>query len=56
MIKMYLTNAFENLNLLAIIVAAASAFALGALWYSPLMFVEKWMKESGVTKVSAVLQ
>jgi hypothetical protein len=50
---MDMQNAFQNLNWLAIIVAAVSAFALGALWFSPLMFVERWMKESGVTKESA---
>ncbi|MDP4223642.1 MAG: DUF1761 domain-containing protein [Bacteroidota bacterium] len=42
-------NAFQNLNWLAIIVAAVSAFVLGALWYSPLLFVKRWKKESGVT-------
>jgi hypothetical protein len=50
---MDMQNAFQNLNWLAIIVAAVSAFALGALWYSPFMFVKRWMKESGVTKESA---
>jgi uncharacterized membrane protein len=43
-------NAFQNLNWLAIIVAAISAFALGGLWYSPLMFVKRWMKETGITE------
>ena len=46
-------NAFQNLNWLAITVAAVSAFALGSIWYSPLMFVKRWMKESGVTEESA---
>ena len=46
-------NAFQNLNWLAIIVAAASAFVLGSLWYSPLMFVKRWMKETGITPESA---
>jgi hypothetical protein len=50
---MNMQDAFQNLNWLAIIVAAASAFALGSLWYSPLMFVKRWMKESGVTEESA---
>jgi len=45
-------NAFQNLNWLAIIVAAVSAFALGGLWYSPLMFVNRWMKETGLTRES----
>lgn len=43
-------NAFHNLNWLAIFVAAVSAFVLGGLWYSPLMFVKRWMKETGITE------
>jgi len=46
-------NAFQNLNWLAIIVAAVSAFALGGLWYSPLLFAERWMKETGITEEMA---
>ena len=45
-------SAFQNLNWLAIIVAAISAFVLGGLWYSPLMFVKRWMKETGLTEDS----
>lgn len=47
---MNMQNAFHNLNWLAIIVAAVSAFILGGLWYSPLMFVKRWMKETGITE------
>jgi hypothetical protein len=47
---MNMQSSFQNLNWLAIIVAAVSAFALGGLWYSPLLFVKKWMKEAGVTE------
>ena len=50
---MNLQTAFHNLNWLAIIVAALSAFALGGAWYSPLLFVKRWMKESGITQESA---
>jgi hypothetical protein len=46
-------TAFQNLNWLAIIVAALSAFALGGLWYSPILFVNRWMRESGITEESA---
>jgi hypothetical protein len=49
---MDMQNAFQNLNWLAIIVAAVSAFVLGSLWYSPLMFLDRWMKETGLTKDS----
>lgn len=49
---MNMQNAFHNLNWLAIIVAAVSAFVLGGLWFSPLMFVKRWMKETGITPES----
>lgn len=50
---MDIQTAFGNLNWLSVIVAAVSAFALGALWYSPLLFVRIWMKETGITEESA---
>jgi hypothetical protein len=49
---MDMQNAFQNLNWVAITVAAVSAFALGGLWYSPIMFLKRWMKELGITKDS----
>ena len=49
-ITMNMQNALHNLNWLAIVVAAISAFVLGGLWYSPLMFVKRWMKETGITE------
>ena len=47
---MDMQNAFHNLNWLAIITAAVSAFVLGGLWYSPLLFAKRWMKETGITE------
>lgn len=47
---MNMQTSFQSLNWLAIVVAAISAFALGGLWYSPLMFVKRWMKETGITE------
>lgn len=44
---------FNELNWLAIIVAALSAFGLGGLWYSPVLFVKTWMRETGITEESA---
>ncbi len=38
-----MTNPFDYLNWLAILVAALAYFALGSLWYSPLLFVKKWI-------------
>lgn len=49
---MDMQNAFNNLNWFAIITAAVSAFILGSLWYSPLMFATRWMKETGITDES----
>jgi hypothetical protein len=49
---MNMQNTFQNLNWLAIIVAAVSAFILGGLWYSPLMFAKRWMKETGISEES----
>lgn len=34
---------FDYLNWPAIAVAALAYFALGSLWYSPLLFVKKWI-------------
>jgi hypothetical protein len=48
---MDMQNAFQNLNWLAIIVAALSAFMLGFIWYS-LLFSKRWMKENGFTEES----
>jgi hypothetical protein len=39
----------ENVNVFAVIAAAVSMFALGGLWYSPLMFGRAWQREAGIT-------
>jgi hypothetical protein len=39
----------EQINILAVIVAAASAFLLGGLWYSPLLFGKIWAREAGIS-------
>jgi hypothetical protein len=38
---------FHTLNLWAILVAAASAFVLGGLWYSPIAFAGAWKRANG---------
>ena len=43
----------SSINWLAAIVAAVSAFALGGLWYSPMLFAKPWMQASGVTEEKA---
>ena len=35
--------------LLAILLSAASCFALGALWYSPVLFGKLWQSEEGLS-------
>ena len=39
---------FSNINWLAVLVAAIAYFALGALWYSKILFANSWVKLSGV--------
>ena len=34
-------------NWLAVIVAAVAMFGLGAVWYSPALFVNQWAKAAG---------
>lgn len=41
---------FDSVNLLAVLVAAAAAFVVGSLWYSPLLFGNVWMKLAGIKK------
>lgn len=35
-----------EVNYIAVLVAAFAAFALGSVWYSPLLFVKPWMAEN----------
>ena len=37
------------INWLAVLAATVASFAVGALWYSPLLFTKAWQRESGVT-------
>lgn len=43
-----------QINYLAVLVAAIAAFALGALWYSPILFAKQWMKAHGHTEADAL--
>ncbi|MFY9557641.1 MAG: DUF1761 domain-containing protein [Blastocatellia bacterium] len=38
-----------HINYLAVLVSALAAFALGGLWYSPLLFAKIWVKAHGYT-------
>ena len=35
---------FESVNWLAVVAAAVAYFVIGMLWYSPLLFVNAWMR------------
>ncbi len=39
-----------HFNFAAVLVAAALSFAIGGLWYSPLLFAKAWMKEAGLSE------
>lgn len=39
-----------DINIVAVLVAAAANFVIGFAWYSPLLFEKTWMKEMGITK------
>jgi hypothetical protein len=41
------------LNWLAIIVAAVASFAVGGLWYSPVLFGKTWQNLTGITDEKA---
>lgn len=39
-----------EINFLAVLVAAASSFVLGGVWYSPMLFGATWQREAGDTR------
>jgi hypothetical protein len=38
-----------NINFLAVLAAAVSAFVIGGVWYSPILFGTAWMRETGLS-------
>src|SRR5437667_9237110 len=36
-------NLFDYINWISVIIAAVAYFALGALWYSKILFASKWI-------------
>jgi len=42
---MCILTSFADINWLSVIVAALAAFAIGGLWYSPVLFGDIWAKE-----------
>lgn len=45
-------NRFADVNWWSVLVAASSAFVIGALWYGPL-FQKPWMRVTGITHEQA---
>jgi uncharacterized protein DUF1761 len=43
-------DALSAINYWAVLAAAVSAFVVGGLWYSPLLFGNAWLKETGLRK------
>lgn len=43
-----LLSTFADVNYLAVLVAGLAYFALGGLWYSPVLFARPWMAASGI--------
>ena len=39
-----------EINWLAVLVGALSSFAVGGLWFSPLLFTNRWLAEIGKTR------
>ena len=39
-----------DINILAVVAAAASSFLLGGLWYSPMLFLDTWNRGMGRTE------
>ena len=39
-----------HINYFAVVVSAVAAFAIGGLWYSPLLFAKQWVKAHGFTE------
>jgi len=42
-----------HFNFLAIVTAALATFAVGGLWYSPILFARPWMRECGLSEQQA---
>src|SRR5262245_34774578 len=47
---MDLSSAIASVNYWAALVAALASFAVGGLWYSPLLFYRPWMHAAGLSE------
>ena len=41
-----------KINLIAVVAAAVSAFLIGGVWYSPILFYQTWLRETGLNEDS----
>ncbi|MDO8648921.1 MAG: DUF1761 domain-containing protein [Candidatus Peregrinibacteria bacterium] len=41
-----------EVNFIAMLVAVAASMVIGGIWYSPLLFADVWLKETGLASVS----
>ena len=39
----------DNINYLAVLVAAVSSILIGGVWFSPILFAKAWQREAGLT-------
>ena len=39
-----------KINVIAVVAAALSAFLIGGVWYSPILFYRTWLEETGLTE------
>jgi Protein of unknown function (DUF1761) len=42
------TSFLDGINWLAVLVGGLAYFALGSVWYSPVLFSKKWIKHAGI--------
>lgn len=42
------TEIFANLTWLHVLIAAIGYFAVGSLWYSPVLFAKRWIRYTGI--------
>jgi hypothetical protein len=40
----------ESINIVAVLVASLATFLIGGIWYSPLMFLNAWLKDMGISE------
>ena len=43
-----------EINFIAVLVSAIASFMLGAVWYSPVLFMQRWCQETGVDPAGSI--